>query len=78
VISCIEEELKVKEDLYQMSEAKRNSLEIDSLQKQASIEKFNRIVVNVTSENKKLKEDAKAGTNSELKAKVKKLTEEIK
>ena len=78
VISTLEEELKVKEDLYQMSEAKNNSMEIDSLQKQANIEKFNRILVNVTAENRKLKEDAKAGTNSEVKAKVKKLTEEIK
>ena len=78
VISTLEEELKVKEDLYQMSEAKNNSLEIDSHQKQANIEKFNRILVNVTAENRKLKEEAKAGTSSELKGKVKKITEEIK
>ena len=35
-------------------------------------------MVNVTSDNKKLKEEAKAATNSELKGKVKKLSEEIK
>ena len=77
-ISALEEKLKVKEDLYQMSEAKINSLEIDGLQKQAKLEKFNRIVVNVTADNKKLKEDAKAGSSSELRGKVKKLSEEIK
>ena len=37
VISSLEEKLKVKEDLYNMSEAKINSLEMDGLQKQVKI-----------------------------------------
>ena len=77
-ISNLEEKMKVKDDIILMNEAKINSLEMEGLQKQAKMDKFQRIVVNVTAENKKLKEEAKAGTSSEMKGKVKKLNEELK
>ena len=44
----MEEAAKVKDDLFQVSEATRNPLEIDGLQKQAQIEKFQRIFENMT------------------------------
>ena len=54
-----------------MNEAKINSLEIEDLAKQAKIDKFNRIVNNMTAEIKRLKANDEPGTNNEIKKKVK-------
>jgi hypothetical protein len=77
-ISTMEEAFKVKDDIIQINEAKLNSVEMDGLQKQAKIEKFQRIFVNMTSENKRLKEEVKGNAGVEVKEKVKKLSNEIK
>ena len=57
---------------------KINSLELEGLQKQAQVDKFQRIVINMTAEIKKLKSEGKGDTNSEIKGKVKKLGDEVK
>ena len=77
-LSCMEEATKVKDDLLQISEAARNSLEIDGLQKQAQIEKFQRIFGNMTTKIKRLEEDASVGNGTDVKGKVKKLIDELK
>ena len=77
-LSCMEEAAKVKDDLLQISEAARNSLEIDGLQKQAQIEKFMRIFGNMTTKIKRLEEDASVGNGMDVKGKVKKLIDELK
>ena len=78
VISNMEEKMKVKDDIILMNQADINSLEMEGIQNKAKMDKFKRIVVNVTGENKKLKEEAKAGTNSEMKGNVKKLNDKLK
>ena len=77
-LSKLEDEVKVKDDLNQMNEAKKNSLELDGIAKQVKIEKFQRICMNKTLEITKLKEDNSGGNSSEHKVKVKKLQEELK
>ena len=52
-------------------------MELDRLQKQAHFEKFQRIFVNMTSENKRLKEEVKENAWFEVKEKVKKLSNDI-
>ena len=74
----LKNQTQVKEDIIQMNEAKINSLEMDGVEKQAKIDKFQRILVNMTAENKRLNEIGTGGNNVELKSKVKKLTDEVK
>ena len=50
---------------------------MDGLQKQPKIVKFQRIFVNMTSENKRLKEEVKGNAGVEVKEKVKKLSNDI-
>ena len=62
-----------------MNEGKINSLEMDGADKQAKIDKFQRIFMNFTAENKRLKEENSGVTSSiDLKSKVKKLSEEVR
>ena len=64
--------MQLKDDKIQLNGGKINSLEMDGGDKLLELEKFHRIVVNMTAEIKKLKEKSSRVAGNELKSTIKK------
>ena len=76
-VASLEEAVETKDNLLDIYKAKNDSLEMEAINKDAAVEKYQRCL-NKMLEKVNMKEDKKEEPSKEAKAKVKKLSDEVK